>query len=155
MTKLRVLHISDVVRRIGQKHCKVNEGGFTLIEVLIVLAIIGMIASIVGPRVLIYLSDSKIKAAHVQIDAISNSLDLFFLDVGRYPTNSEGLNALIKRPQNNTIWNGPYLREGALPLDPWGNPYQYRVPGKSNPFDIISLGPDGREGPLNINNHAK
>ncbi len=134
---------------------KAGERGFTLIEVLIVLAIIGMVASLVGPRVLGYLSDSKIKAAHVQIDAIGNALDLFYLDAGRYPTSTEGLNALIKKPQSKTVWNGPYLRAGDLPLDPWGNPYQYRIPGKASPFDILSFGPDGHEGPQSITNHAK
>ncbi len=155
MIRLLILRIRNAVKKTPQKDYKTNEDGFTLIEVLIVLTIIGMVASIIGPRVLGYLYESRIKAAHVQIDAIANSLDLFYLDNGRYPTNSEGLNALIKRPQNNSVWNGPYLRAGELPLDPWGNPYQYHIPGKSSPYDILSFGPDGHEGPQNITNHAK
>ena len=138
-----------------EKRARPQEAGFTLIEVLIVLAIIGMVASLIGPRVLGYLSDSKIKAAHIQLDAIGNALDLFYLDAGRYPTSAEGLAALVKKPQNATVWNGPYLRTGDVPLDPWGNPYQYHIPGKSSPFDLISVGPDGHEGPQSLTNHAK
>lgn len=120
--------------------------GFTLIEVLIVLAIIGMIAGLVGPRVLGYLSGSKIKAARVQIEALYSAVDLFYLDNGRYPTSAEGLTVLIKKPQSTQQWNGPYLKTGDLPKDPWGNPYLYKIPGKGEPFTIISTGPEGREG---------
>ena len=132
-----------------------RNAGFTLIEVLIVLAIIGMVASLVGPRVLGYLSDSKVKAARVQIEAFGSALDLFFLDNGRYPSTSEGLNALVKKPGNAQSWNGPYLKSGDVPKDPWGNPYLYKVPGKGTPYAIISTGPDGREGPGNITNHGQ
>lgn len=135
--------------------CRTGERGFTLIEVLIVLAIIGMVASLVGPRVLGYLSDSKIKAARVQMDAFSSALDLFYLDNSRYPTGTEGLIALVKKPANAARWTGPYLRTGEVPKDPWGNPYLYRAPGQSAPFDIVSFGPEGRDGPQNITNHAK
>ena len=131
-----------------------GERGFTLIEVLIVLAIIGMVASLVGPRVLGYLSDSKVKAARVQIDAFSGALDLFYLDNSRYPTTSEGLGALVKKPANALRWTGPYLRSCEVPRDPWGNPYVYRAPGKSNTFDILSFGPEGRDGAQNITNQT-
>ena len=131
-----------------------RERGFTLIEVLIVLAIIGMVASLVGPRVLGYLSDSKVKAARVQIDAFSGALDLFYLDNSRYPTASEGLGALVKKPANASRWTGPYLRSGEVPRDPWGNLYTYRTPGQSGPFDILSFGPEGRDGAQNITNHT-
>ena len=146
---LATAHV-NLERRTGSQ-----EAGFTLIEVLIVLAIIGMVASLVGPRVLGYLSDSKIKAAHIQMDAIGNALDLYYLDAGRYPTSTEGLAALVKKPPSATVWNGPYLRTGDVPLDPWGNPYQYHIPGKASPFDLISFGPDGHEGPQSLINHAK
>lgn len=127
--------------------------GFTLIEVLIVLAIIGMIAGLVGPRVLGYLSGSKIKAARVQIEALYSAVDLFYLDNGRYPTTNEGLAALTKKPATSQQWNGPYLKTGELPKDPWGNPYLYKIPGKGEPFTIISAGPEGREGSASISLH--
>jgi len=132
-----------------------GEQGFTLIEVLIVLAIIGMVASLVGPRVLGYLSDSKVKAARVQIDAFGSALDLFYLDNSRYPTASEGLVVLVKKPANATSWTGPYLRSGEIPKDPWGNPYVYRIPGQAGPFDVVSFGPEGRDGPQTITNHTR
>jgi type II secretion system protein G len=87
---------------------------------LVVIAIIGLIMGLVGPRVLNYLGESKVKAAKLQIESFSSSLDLFYLDVGRYPTGSEGLSALAQRPGNTAIWNGPYLKTGAVPTDPWG-----------------------------------
>lgn len=130
-----------------------REAGFTLIEVLIVLAIIGMIAGLVGPRVLGYLSGSKIKAARVQIEALYSAVDLFYLDNGRYPTSNEGLTALVKKPSAAQQWNGPYVKTGDLPKDPWGNPYLYKIPGKGEPFSIISTGPEGREGSASISLH--
>src|SRR5271163_61265 len=93
------------------------EAGFTLVEMLVVITIIGL----VGPRVLSYLGESKVKAAKLQIESFSSSLDLFYLDVGRYPTSSEGLTALTEKPGNTAVWNGPYLKTGAVPLDPWGH----------------------------------
>jgi general secretion pathway protein G len=123
-----------------------GSSGFTLIEMLVVLVIIGLIMGLVGPRVLNYLTDARVKAARLQVEAFSSSLDLYFLDNGRYPTSSEGLGALVQRPGNLTTWNGPYLKGGTLPADPWGNPYVYRSPAERAPFEIISLGSDGREG---------
>jgi general secretion pathway protein G len=130
------------------------EAGFTLVEMLVVLAIIGLIVGLVGPRVLGYLSDSKLKAARIQIDSFSSALDLFYLDNGRYPTSSEGLNALMQKPANASAWNGPYLKGNATPKDPWGNPYVYHSPSQYGPYDIISLGPDGREGSSNVTSWA-
>ncbi len=120
--------------------------GFTLIEMLVVLVIIGLIMGLVGPRVLNYLSEARVKAAKLQIEAFSSSLDLFYLDTGRYPTTSEGLAALAKRPGNMQGWNGPYLKTGAVPLDPWSHDYVYRSPADRAPYSITSLGSDGREG---------
>ena len=123
-----------------------GEAGFTLVEMLVVITIIGLIMGLVGPRVLSFLGDSKVKAAKLQIESFSSSLDLFYLDVGRYPTGSEGLTALTERPGNAAIWNGPYLKTGAVPLDPWGHVYTYRAPAEHGPYEIVSFGSDGQEG---------
>jgi general secretion pathway protein G len=120
--------------------------GFTLVEMLVVLVIIGLLVGLVGPRVFNQLSDAKTKTARIQIESFTNALDLFFLDMGRYPTTAEGLNALMQRPQNAQTWNGPYLRGNGVPRDPWSNGYLYRSPGQGRPYEIVSLGSDGREG---------
>jgi general secretion pathway protein G len=123
------------------------SAGFTLIEMLVVLTIIGLIMGLIGPRVLGYLSESKVKAARLQIESFSSALDLFYLDVGRYPTSSEGLEALATRPSGVDIWNGPYVKGGRVPPDPWGHPYQYQSPvNRTPPYEIVSLGSDGSEG---------
>jgi general secretion pathway protein G len=123
-----------------------GEGGFTLIEILVVITIIAMIMSLVGPRVLNYLGESKVKAAKIQIQSFGSALDLFNLDTGRYPTTGEGLNALVQSPGTLPSWNGPYLKGGVLPNDPWGKAYVYRSPGEHGPYDITSYGSDGQEG---------
>jgi general secretion pathway protein G len=123
-----------------------GERGFTLVEILVVITIIGLIMGLVGPRVLNYLTESKAKAAKIQIESFSSALDLFFLDAGRYPSSSEGLGALVQRPGNIGGWNGPYLKGGAVPADPWGNAYIYRSPGQHGAYDIVSFGADGQEG---------
>jgi general secretion pathway protein G len=123
-----------------------GEGGFTLIEILVVIAIIALIMSLVGPRVLNYLGESKVKAAKIQIQSFGNALDLFNLDTGRYPNTSEGLTALVQSPGTIPAWNGPYLKGGVLPNDPWGKSYVYRSPGEHGPYDIMSYGSDGQEG---------
>jgi general secretion pathway protein G len=124
-----------------------HEDGFTLIEILVVITIIGLIMSLVGPRVLNYLSESKVKAATIQIQSFASTLDLFYLDLGRYPSTNEGLAALVQRPGGITGWNGPYLKNGYVPPDPWGHPYIYRSPGENGrPYDISSLGSSGKEG---------
>lgn len=114
--------------------------GFTLIEMLVVLTIIGLIAGLVGPRVLGYVDSSREKTANLQISALSSALDLYFVDVGRYPSGSEGLDALVRRPASAQNWNGPYVRDGAIPLDPWGNPYEYSISGPNGPFSVKSPG---------------
>src|SRR3954463_922651 len=123
----------------GRRADRQAEAGFTLVEMLVVIAIIGLIMGLVGPRVLNYLGDSKVKAAKLQIESFSSSLDLFYLDVGRYPTVSEGLSALAKRPGNTTIWNGPYPKPAAGPPDPGGHIYLSRSPGERGPYEIVSL----------------
>lgn len=132
-------------RQAGGKRRR-GQAGFTLVEILVVITIIGMIMALVGPRVLNYLGESKTKAAKIQIESFSSALDLFYLDLGRYPTSSEGLGALAQRPGNASGWNGPYLRGGMLPVDPWGRAYVYRSPGERAAYDIVSLGSDGQEG---------
>jgi len=127
------------------------SAGYTLIEMLVVLTIISLILGLVGPRVLSYLSESRVKTAKLQIESFSSALDLFYVDEGRYPSNSEGLAALVERPSGLDIWTGPYVKGGRIPLDPWGHPYQYRTVTEHNPpYEIISLGPDGHGGDANV-----
>jgi general secretion pathway protein G len=137
------LPVNALIRRVQ----RASDPGFTLIELLVVLTIIGLIVGLVGPRVLGYLAESRTKTAKLQIESFSSSLDLFYLDTGRYPTTSEGLNALAERPADVGVWNGPYLKGGRVPVDPWGNSYQYRSPvDHTPPYEILSFGSDGREG---------
>ncbi|NEX18741.1 type II secretion system major pseudopilin GspG [Thiorhodococcus mannitoliphagus] len=125
---------------------KAHQRGFTLVELLVVLAILGLLAGLVGPQVMKFLGSSKSKTAKLQIDDLSSTLDLYRLELGRYPNDGEGLSALVQDPGNLTGWNGPYLKKGQVPKDPWGNDYQYRFPGEHGSFDIWSLGADNREG---------
>jgi general secretion pathway protein G len=129
-----------------QRGSRDAESGFTLIEILVVITIIGLLMSLVGPRVLNYLSESKVKAAAIQVQSFGSSLDLYYLDLGRYPSTAEGLTALVKRPGGETGWNGPYLKSGYVPNDPWGHPYIYRSPSEHGPYEIVSLGSSGKEG---------
>lgn len=124
----------------------VGERGFTLVEILVVITIIGLIMALVGPRVLNYLSESKVKTARIQIQSFASALDLFYLDTGRYPSSAEGLGALVRPIGGAPTWNGPYLKGGNVPLDPWGKAYVYRSPGEHGAYDVVSLGSDGREG---------
>ena len=119
--------------------------GFTLIELLVVLAILTLLAGLVGPRVLGQLGGAKAKTAAVQIADLDKSLELFKLDVGRYPTTEEGLQALNEPPADSPRWAGPYLKKG-VPADPWGRPYQYVHPGERGEFDLFSFGRDGQPG---------
>jgi len=123
------------------KKMKSNKG-FTLIELLVVMVIIGLLAALVGPRFIRQEEKAKVKAAKAQIELLSTSLDTFRLDVGRYPTTQEGLEALRTQPGGLERWDGPYLKKD-VPLDPWGKPYIYKSPGDHGPFDILSYGADG------------
>ena len=119
--------------------------GFTLLELLVVMVIIGLLAGYVGPRLFGQVSKSEAKAARAQIDALQKALDQFRLDTGRYPSAQQGLTALNERPADEPRWNGPYLAK-AVPRDPWGHEYQYRSPGEHGEVDLLSLGRDGRPG---------
>lgn len=119
--------------------------GFTLLELLVVMVIIGLLASYVGPKFFAQIGASEVKTALAQMDAIEKALDQFRIDVGRYPTTEQGLGALIERPSGFGRWNGPYLKK-EVPPDPWGNPYVYKAPGEHGDFDLLSLGRDGQPG---------
>ena len=120
--------------------------GFTLLELLVVIVIIGLLAAYVGPKYFAQLGKSEVTVAKAQIEAFEKSLDTYRLDVGRYPTTEEGLGALlVAPPAAGTRWNGPYLKK-AVPPDPWGHAYQYRAPGSKGEYDIVSMGKDGQPG---------
>lgn len=133
-------------RIVVERRMRRGEQGFTLVELLVVMVILVLLASVVGPRVLGYLGSSRAKTAKVQIEALSTSLELYKLDNGNYPSSSDGLKALVERPSGSSSWSGPYLKKSKLPLDPWGQAYSYRFPGKHGAFDIFSLGADKKEG---------
>lgn len=122
-----------------------NAGGFTLLELLVVMVIIGMLAAYVGPRFFSQIGKSEIKAARAQIDALEKALDQYRLDVGRYPSTEQGLAALQVQPAGVNRWAGPYLKK-AVPTDPWGNAYVYTQPGEHGEFDLSSYGKDGQPG---------
>jgi len=123
-----------------------REAAFTLVELLVVLVILGLLAGIVGPQVMKYVGSSKTETARLQIKDLTASLDLYRLEVGRYPTAEQGLNALVAQPAGVAKWNGPYLQKSTLPLDPWGFAYHYRMPGEHGQYDLYSLGADDAEG---------
>ena len=122
-----------------------RETGFTLLELLVVMVIIGLLAAYVGPRYFSQVGKSEIKATRAQIDAFDKALDTYRLDVGRYPDSEQGLDALFTRPENVPKWDGPYLKKKP-PEDPWGNKYVYKSPGEHGEYDLYSLGKDGRPG---------
>lgn len=131
---------------LSAKRLKNNRNGFTLVELLVVLAILGLLAAIVGPQVLKYLGSSRSGTAQVQVKNIASALQLFRLDAGRYPTPAEGLGALVKPQTSVPDWNGPYLPDAKAITDPWGNPYRFRVPGVHGEVDVFTLGADNAEG---------
>lgn len=122
-----------------------RASGFTLLELLVVMVIIGLLAGYVGPRYFSQVGKSEVKVAQAQIDALGKALDQFRLDIGRYPSSEEGLAALNRRPANEPRWGGPYLKKD-VPPDPWGRPYAYRTPGEHGDYDLYSYGKDGRPG---------
>ena len=124
-----------------------RERGFSLLELLAVLVILGILAGVFAPKFLGQAESAKRKAAKLEIDQIGQSLDLYKLEIGKYPTSQEGLAALVTAPSGTTNWNGPYLKKTTVPKDPWGNEYKYVSPGDQNrPYDIISFSSDGKEG---------
>jgi general secretion pathway protein G len=131
---------------VAKRTNKDGEDGFTLVEMLVVITIIGLIMGLVGPRVLNYLAESKVKTAKIQIESLSAAIDLYYLDNGHYPGASEGLDALVRRPAGEEGWNGPYLKSQNAPADPWGHPYIYKIPGERAPYEIASFGPAGPQG---------
>jgi general secretion pathway protein G len=125
--------------------------GFTLLELLVVMVIIGLLASYVGPKYFSQIGKSEATLAKAQIDGLAKALDTFRLDMGRYPSNEEGLAALLEPPATGAgtaagKWNGPYLSKKAVPADPWGRAYIYRMPGSRGAFDLLTLGRDGQPG---------
>ena len=122
-----------------------GAAGFTLVELLVVLAILGLLMGVVMPPIIHHFERAKSEIARIDIQNLDSALDLFHLDVGRYPTLHEGLAALLNRPEGIDSWQGPYLKQKALPTDPWGHPYQYRMPGEHGAYDLYSGGPDSAD----------
>ena len=129
------------MKRRNQAH-RLNEAGYTLMELLVVLAILGLLAAIATPMVLRYLDSAKVSTAKTEISNLEAGLDLFKYDAGRYPTNDEGLQALVAAPTGVTGWNGPYIKKTTGLKDPWGQPYHYRFPGQHGEYDLYSDGPN-------------
>lgn len=124
---------------------RLKQLGFTLLELLVVMVIIGLLAGYVGPRYFAQVGKSEVKTARAQIDALEKALDQYRLDTGRYPAADQGLAALVTRPANEPKWDGPYLKK-SVPADPWGNPYVYKIPGEHSEYDLLSFGKDGQAG---------
>ena len=119
--------------------------GFTLLELLVVMVIIGLLAGYVGPKYFSQIGKSQVKTARAQIDALDKALEQYRLDTSRFPGMDQGLAALVTRPANEPKWDGPYLKK-SVPVDPWGNAYVYKIPGEHGEFDLLSYGKDGQPG---------
>ncbi|MBD3670662.1 MAG: type II secretion system major pseudopilin GspG [Gammaproteobacteria bacterium] len=137
MTRWRMMEVITVTGN--------RKAGFTLVELLIVLLIVSLLAALVGPTLYQKINPAKESAAKAQIQNFSTALDSFLVDVGRYPTNREGLESLFYRPDGLQGWNGPYVKK-EIPNDPWNHPYVYQRPGRNGPYEILSYGADGVEG---------
>lgn len=135
--KVYLMRLNSAFRRAGKAR------GFTLLELLVVLAILGMIAAFAGPRIFKYLSSARADSARVQLENLGQGIDLYKLEVGTYPPDLE---ALVSQPAGGERWNGPYLKKPVIPQDPWGNEYVYQFPGEHGPYDLMSLGADSAEG---------
>ena len=145
--RLEGLSVNGEFATISRELARARAGsrGFTLLELLVVMVIIGLLAGYVGPKYFAQIGKSEIKTARAQIDALEKALDQYRLDTGHYPAMEQGLNALVARPANEPKWDGPYLKK-AVPADPWGNAYVYRIPGEHGDFDLVSYGKDGQSG---------
>lgn len=138
--------MNTLYRRRSTRH----EAGFTLLELLVVMVIIGLLAGYVAPRFFGQLDKSEVKTAQAQIVALDKAIAQYRLDTGHYPSNEQGLAALVTRPGNEPKWGGPYLEKN-VPPDPWGNPYLYKNPGEHRDYDLFSYGKDGRPGGEGVN----
>ena len=144
LNKLHPLHGCFGISR--QSHRRALPArGFTLLELLVVIVIIGLLTAVVGPRFFAQIGKSEQGTVRAQMDAFSKALDAYRLDVGKFPTNEQGLQVLVIKPTESPKWNGPYLQK-KIPLDPWGNAYIYRSPGATSDFDLVSYGKDGQPG---------
>jgi general secretion pathway protein G len=145
MDESRGLGFEEGKMALGYRERK-SEKGFSLIELIVVLVILGLLAAVVAPNVYKHLLTGREKIARIQIKELEGALQLFSFDMGRYPLSAEGLEALIRNPGSVDAWKGPYLSKSDLPRDPWGKPYEYRCPGLHGDYDLFSYGPDGAEG---------
>jgi general secretion pathway protein G len=134
------------MRRKTKRKDKRNERGYSLLELLVALAILSLIIAIAAPRLIGYFEASKAKTAKIQIANLSTAMDLYYLSNGSYPNEQQGLKALVEKPEGAAAWDGPYLNKADGIIDPWGRPYLYKQPGAHGKFDISSLGADGKEG---------
>lgn len=146
--------MTEMIDRLRSRRAKAgDERGFTLLELLVVLAILGLLIGLVAPQAIRLLGSSKMKIAGQSIQRIEGILDIYRLDVGSYPTTEQGLDALIRQPPGVPNWNGPYVKGDQVPLDPWGHPFQYRNPSQrpGHDYDLFSLGPSGQAGGIGEN----
>jgi general secretion pathway protein G len=146
MFPINLRHISSSL-----KNFRDDRSGMTLLELLVVMVILGLLATLGSIQLMRYLGRARGDTAKLQIQELSTALDLFRMDVGRMPTTAEGLSALVEKPAQARAWNGPYLRSKAILLDPWRNPYRYQSPGTHGEYDLFSLGADGQVGGDNEN----